>query len=128
MIDFLSTRLTTDSQAASCARFIAAIIGYGIRDLCIPLSRDEIRRQRNNLEDAVASLEFVWGRDRWVFDGFAKIVGTTGDHIRDALLRLPTDEFAKKPMFTDLDRRTISARHRMFIEEKHLFDKPANEA
>jgi hypothetical protein len=73
MIDFLSTRQTTDQTTAGCARLLAAVIAQAAQDAA--------------LGDKSAA-RFLFGKDH-TFDVYARLIGTSAPGLRK---RLVSDE------------------------------------
>jgi hypothetical protein len=113
MIDFVSTRHTTDSQTAACARLLAAVIAQAIKDASTPLNTDE-RRQRRNLNcEARQAIHFLFGRDS-VFPLYASLVGSSADAIRGALMdKSRSAWFTVSRDFSDGHRRVLGQRARL---------------
>ncbi len=84
MIDFVSTRETTDPQAARCARLLAAVIAQAVRDATQAMNVDE-KRGDGVCHQARSAVEFLFGQ-RSVFPLYAELIGANADSIRHALV------------------------------------------
>lgn len=111
-MDFYSTRPDVDPQAAACANLLTAVITQAIKDASAEMSKNEKRLQRNLNSNARQALRFLFG-SKSVFPLYAELIGISADAIRAALLKksegLPT---AKKPLYTESERRIFHARVR----------------
>ena len=103
MIDFISTRATTDAQSAACARLLAAVIASAVSDACRPLSSEERRFGANRDSRALDAIEFLFSEDS-VFPPYAAFIGSSADAIRRALLAKADDGESQ------LDRRSLHVR------------------
>jgi len=109
MIDFVSTRQTTDAQTAACARLLAAVIAQAIKDACKPMTADE---KRNLDSEARQAIQFLFGADS-VFPLYASLIGSSAEAIRFALLNKAEDMVpAASRGFSDMDRRILKGRMR----------------
>ncbi len=112
MIDFVSTRQTTDAQTAACARLLAAVIAQAIKDACKPMTADEKRKERNLDSEARQAIQFLFGADS-VFPLYASLIGSSAEAIRFALLNKAEDMApAESRGFSDMDRRILNGRMR----------------
>lgn len=100
MIDFVSTRETTDAETAAGARLIGAVIAQALKDLAQRPSREEYDQRRNLNRDAIHSLRFFYDSDS-VFPIYAKLIGMDAQAFRNALATQQQDQFRKVPLFTD---------------------------
>lgn len=112
MIDFVSTRQTTDAQTAACARLLAAVIAQAIKDACKPMTADEKRKEKNLDSEARQAIQFLFGTDS-VFPLYASLIGSSAESIRFALLNKAEDmvQVASRS-FSDMDRRVLKGRMR----------------
>ena len=100
MIDFVSTRETTDPETAACARLISAIIAQALKDLALRPSREEYDQCRNLESAAIHSLRFFYDSDS-VFPLYAKLIGMDAEAFRAGIANTQQDRFRKTPLFTD---------------------------
>lgn len=84
MIDFVSTRSGTSPDTASCCRLIAAVIALAIKDAGEALVGTETRRNQI-ASDAHDAIVFLFGPAS-LFDQYAKMIGSSAESIRRALL------------------------------------------
>ena len=116
MIDFVSTRQTTDAQTAACARLLAAVIALAIKDACKPMTAYEKRNERNLDSEARQAIRFLFGADS-VFPLYASLIGSSAKAIRFALLNKADDMVpAASSGFTDVDRQILEGRMRRCVE------------
>jgi hypothetical protein len=87
MIDFVSTRETTDPQTAACARLLATVIAHAISDASTPPNREEKKQGRNLNSDAIAAIDFLFGNGS-VFPLYADLIGASAESIRHALINV----------------------------------------
>ena len=121
MLDLVSTRPGVDTQAARCARLLAAIIADAVRQASTrPLDR-EIKQERNNdCADwhPALGIWFLFDEES-PFDKYAQYIGLSAKDFREALLGThELDAHLTRPIFTNADRRVIKARHRWYLLEK----------
>ncbi len=112
MIDFVSTRETTDPQTAACARLLATVITHAISDASTPPNREEKKENRNLNADALAAIDFLFGED-CVFPLYADLIGSSAESIRHALInvrQLPA--LNTRVTFREEDQRILLARVR----------------
>jgi hypothetical protein len=116
MIDFVSTRTCSDDQTIACARLLTAVIAAALHDLAEPGTKDdrkeELLHRRVSNSDALASIEFFFGR-RSVFPLYARLIGSDANNIRAALLgmRAATDTVKPlRPLISDTQWSTIRRR------------------
>lgn len=116
MIDFVSTRQTTDAQTAGCARLLTAVIAQAIKDACKPITDDEKQKKIDIDSEALQGLRFLFGADL-VFPLYARLIGSSAESIRFALLNKADDMApAARRAFSDMDRRVLKARMRWCSE------------
>ena len=116
MIDFVSTRQTTDAQTAACARLLAAVIALAIKDACKPMTAYEKRNERNLDSEARQAIRFLFGADS-VFPLYASLIGSSAKAIRFALLNKADDMVpAASSGFSDVDRQILEWRMRQCVE------------
>ena len=128
MIDFVSTRQTTDAQTAACARLLAAVIAQAIKDACKPMTADEKRKKKNLDSEARQAIQFLFGTDS-VFPLYASLIGSSAESIRFALLNKAEDmvQVASRS-FSDMDRRVLKGRMRWrgeFMQPNVRANRPA---
>lgn len=126
MIDFVSTRSTTDVQTAACARLLAAVIAQAIRDAAQPF------REKDRSKDLAMSSAEIEAREavRFLFGGgsafplYASLIGSSAEAIRHALLNSP-DDLVKVPGrgLSDAERRLLRHRLRMCGVAAHPFEQ-----
>lgn len=119
MIDFVSTRETTDPQTAACCRLLAAVIAQAVADACSSLTPQEKEAHKNIESDARGAIEFLFG-DRPTFDGYAKLIGLPTQAFRDALLQTDGVE-AIVPLrnrINSTQRRHLRVRHQFWMDER----------
>jgi hypothetical protein len=87
MIDFVSTRDTTDPQTAACARLLAAVITQAIGDASTPPNKEEKKECRNLNTDALSAIDFLFGNGS-VFHLYADLIGASAESIRHALINV----------------------------------------
>ena len=88
MIDFLSTRVTTNADDAACSRLFAAVIAQAIWDATKAPNAEEKAGTANELTmdpDAFSALRFLFGK-RSVFPLYAEFIGADPRDIRRALV------------------------------------------
>ncbi len=129
MIDFVSTRQTTDAQTAACARLLAAVIAQAIKDACKPMTADEKRKEKNLDSEARQAIQFLFGTDS-VFPLYASLIGSSAESIRFALLNKAEDmvQVASRS-FSDMDRRVLKGRMRWrgeFMQPNDQHNRPAS--
>jgi hypothetical protein len=117
MIDFVSTRQTTDPQTAACARLLAAVIAQAIKDACAPMSGEEKKQERNLNTDARQAIKFLFGADS-VFPLYAVLIGSSADDIRAALLRRANAAGDADRGISDMQRRIVAGRMRWHKGER----------
>ena len=116
MIDFVSTRQTTDAQTAACARLLAAVIALAIKDACKPMTAYEKRKERNLDSEARQAIRFLFGADS-VFPLYASLIGSSAEAIRFALMNKADDMVpAASSRFSDVDRQILEWRMRRCVE------------
>jgi hypothetical protein len=112
MIDFVSTRETTDPQTAACARLLATVIAHAISDASTPPSRDEKKQGRNLDSDAIAAIDFLFGEDS-VFPLYADLIGASAESIRHALINVrQPPALNTRVTYREEDQRILLARVR----------------
>lgn len=109
MIDFLSTRDTTDPETAACARLLTCIISRTIEDACMPPSNHEKKVRRNLDPDVREALHWMFGETTEIFELYASLIGGNAEAIRKALLQ-PAEGMAPQTWFTESQRRTLRVR------------------
>jgi hypothetical protein len=112
MIDFVSTRETTDPHTAVCARLLATVIAHAISDASTPPSRDEKKQGRNLDSDAIAAIDFLFGEDS-VFPLYADLIGASAESIRHALINVrQAPALNTRVTYREEDQRILLARVR----------------
>lgn len=128
MIDFISTRTSTDPQTAACARLLTAVITQAIQDACTPMTTEERKQKKNLNTNARRAIRFLFGADS-VFPLYAELIGVSHEAIRFALLNKAAEpQIAKKPLFTDADRRAIRVRLMLTDDDVVEGEETADEA
>ena len=111
MIDFVSTRETTDTQSAACARLLAAVIARAIEDAKTPFSEKEKLEKKNISHHASAAIKFLF-KEPSVFPLYASLIGTSAEAIRTALLEPSTEMSKQSRQYGEMDRRIVARRLR----------------
>lgn len=114
MIDFVSTRETTDPQSAACARLLAAVIAHAINDAASKITSNEKKDDKYIDSKARSSIDFLFGNDS-VFPLYASLIGSNAASIRAALLK-PTDCAIRVSGLTEIQSRAIRQRVRRWEE------------
>lgn len=113
-IDFVSTQ-QPHSQAAACARLLAAVIKQAVADACTPVSKAEQNANRNLNEDARTAIIFLFSKES-PFELYADLIGLDAQRFRIALLaagdpyKRPSD--SAKQAYPDDMRRVVRWRRR----------------
>jgi hypothetical protein len=102
MIDFVSTRDGTEPQTAACARLLTYIITTAIKDASEPYNPDEHRTG-----PAARAMDFLFGPES-IFPLYAKLIGSSAEAIRAALLR---DDSAQRAGYSAERRAALQLRH-----------------
>lgn len=97
MLDFVSTRATTDEQTAKCAKLLAAVIAQAIRDACAHITAETSAEQRRRDANAREAILFLFGPDS-VFPLYAALIGSSAYAIRAALMALAAADDESVPM------------------------------
>ncbi len=111
MIDLITTRADVDEQIAAYARLLIAGIVQATRDLAVPPSESERRREININDDAVESLQFFFGRRRKLFEHYCHLIGIEPDAYRRNLENGRAMD-VKFPLYTDQHFRAMRLRIR----------------
>jgi hypothetical protein len=112
MIDFVSTRETTDQQTAACARLLSAVIAQAIKDASSPATDAEKKGNKNTCGTARSAISFLFDNDS-VFPLYASLIGSSAESIRAALLEKPINSIqSKNSAYGENERRILSARLR----------------
>ena len=112
MIDFVSTRETTDQQTAACARLLSAVIAQAIKDASSAVTDGEKKSNKNIRGGARAAISFLFDENS-VFPLYANLIGSSAESIRSALLENPTSmSRGKNSFYGENERRILSARLR----------------
>lgn len=114
MIDFLSTRASTDAQTRACARLLVAVIAMAIKDACSPMNKKEKRLSQNLKDEARGAISFLFGA-RSVFPLYASMIGSSAEAIRSVLI---DGESLAPGGISCMDRRVLRARWRWYIKEQ----------
>jgi hypothetical protein len=117
VIDFASTRTTTDVRSAACARLHAAVIAQAVKDTCGPPTQHEKKDRTGRYidPDACSAIRFLFGGGP-EFPRIAGYVGASAEAIRAALLH-GTDNVSseKGRAFGDTERRMLRSRLRRYV-------------
>lgn len=109
MIDFMSTRDSTEVQARRCAQLLTAVIGHAIKDAAmIPLQSERKHKQNRRLPHA--AIKFLF-EPEGVFEVYAQLIGMTAEEIRAALLSKRPLNPKQKNIFSEEERRIIQVRY-----------------
>lgn len=111
MLDLVSTRTTTDPQAAACARLLAAVIASAIRDACGCMTREEKKNPGDVQCDARRALQFLFG-EHSVFPLYAELIGANADTMRHALVHGKNPAVPGRFDMGGMDRRVLRLRLR----------------
>lgn len=106
MIDFFSTRDSTQPEDRHAARMLAALIAAQLRAAAKFPHFQEIDHKRNYDHDALAAIEYLFARGS-AFEDHIELLGSNAAVFRLALLeeREPTQEFTAR------QREAIRLRH-----------------
>ena len=124
MIDLISTRPGTESQAQACARLLAAVIAKGISDAATKPIRFEKSCGFNINRHANQSIRWIF-KPYTTFEVYAKLIGLDPQAVRDVLLsnrKLHQSKYIQN-IFSDQDRRIIKLRHTWLINQLESPDK-----
>ena len=124
MMDFLSTRINTDSESARCARLLAAVIAAAIEDAGNAPTNEELKNQRNICKKACAAIHWLFD-EQSVFPLYASLIGVDAESIRRALLEVNVapDSVSGK-LFKPTQRRALRLRYRWLANDKDVNFKP----
>lgn len=109
MIDFVSTRDTTDTDTRNAARFLAAVVAWHVKDAATKPTKQEVAACRNHNSTALRAIKYLFS-DASDFSDHIESLGGSVHAMRDALL---SDRKLKDGAeFTEIQRRIIQARYR----------------
>lgn len=109
MIDLITTRADVDQETATYARVVIAGIVQATRDLALPPSESERRREINLNEDAIESLDFFYGKNAKLFDYYCELIGIEPDVYRRNMETGRAMD-VKNPLYTDQHFRAMRTR------------------
>ncbi len=111
MIDLITTRADVDEETAAYARVLIAGIVQATRDLALPPSETEQRREMNINDDALESLQFFYGKRSKLFEYYCHLIGIEADAYRRNLENGRAMD-VKFPLYTDQHFRAMRMRIR----------------
>lgn len=114
MIDFVSTRVSTDPATRAAAQLIAAGIAQFLRDASQKPTREEQERHRNLKWSALSAIEYLFGKGS-SFEDHIEMLGGTAAPFRAALL--DDRPLQENGPFTHYQRRIIQARYRWWTAD-----------
>jgi len=120
MIDFISTRNSTNEEDARCARLLTTVITTAIQDASIMPSQREQKAQRNLSTEPCAAIHWLFDKES-VFPLYCQLIGMDAESIRRALIFTDNEPGSvSDKLFNGLQRRAIRARYRWLANDKDI--------
>jgi hypothetical protein len=116
MLDFLSSRPSTDEQTRRCAGLLATIIADSIRTLGVKPRKEEFKR-RGSDGDAQESLNFLFRKDS-PFPVYAQLIGLDAQAIREKVLQISEHDKNLVPDWGPMQRKAARLRIHWYMAAK----------